>query len=308
MANKKTNRQKRPSTPFSRFMLKLKHIFIPHKGNNYHPHLIRKHGLIMVLTAALIGQLGYTYVTTGKIGILGRVTDVTVSGLLTQTNQARQTDNLTPLKLNTKLSQAAYAKAQDMIANNYWSHTSPTGVQPWKWFSDYGYSYDSAGENLAKNYPTSSDVVNAWLDSPTHRENVLNGKYSDVGFAVVDGQIDGKDTSLVVAMYAQPTVGAVLASSDTPINSGSQFQSPQAVDQSPINKFGSTIQNLNPAALGSLVLFMASFLVAMLTYANRKKLPKQIRKAWYAHHSLYKAGSFAILAITIVVLGSGGQI
>lgn len=307
MANKKRYQTKKPTTKLSRAAHHAKHIFVPHKGNNYHPHLIRKHGLVIILALVIVGQLGYTYMTTGKFGILGRVTDITVSGLLDETNKAREADGLNDLKISNRLSQAAYAKAQDMLTNNYWSHTSPTGTQPWKWFADYGYSYDSAGENLAKNYPTSSDVVSAWLDSPTHRVNVLNSKYTEVGFAVVNGQLSGKDTDLVVAMYAQPTVGAVLANNQNS-SAGTEFVAPQEVPKSAISKFGSTIQNLNPAALGSLVLILVGFVVALITYANRKKIPKSVRRAWYAHHSLYKAGSFALLAITIVALGSGGQI
>lgn len=305
MTNKKIKRkQQRPLHPI---LLRAKHIFVPHKGNNYHPHLIRKHGLVVILVVTLLGQFVYTYATTGKFGVLGSVTNVTVSGLLTDTNQARQDDGLSPLSISSKLNQAAYAKAQDMLANNYWAHTSPNGTPPWKWFSDYGYSYDSAGENLAKNYTTSDAVVKAWLASPTHRANVLDSKYQDVGFAVVDGSLSGKDTLLVVALYAQPAVGAVLASNNTPLVAG-QFQAAQDLPKSPIGRFGSTLQNLNPATLGSLMLFAVGFVVAIFTYANRKKIPKNVKRAWYAHHSLYKAASFAVLAIIVVVLSGGGQI
>lgn len=304
MANKKSkSKQRRPLHPV---LLRAKHIFVPHKGNNYHPHLIRKHGLAIVLVLALSTQLVYTFATTGKFGVLGRVTDVTVSGLLDGTNQARQSSGLSPLSINSKLNQAAYAKAQDMLAKNYWAHTSPDGTPPWKWFSDYGYSYDSAGENLAKNYPTSDAVIKAWLASPTHRANVLNSKYQDVGFAVVDGNLQGQNTLLVVALYAQPVVGAVLASTDLPM--AGQFQAAQALPQSPIGHFGSLLQNLNPATLGSLVMFVTVILVAVVTYTYRKRIPKNIRRAWYAHHSLYKAASFAVLAILVVVLSRGGQI
>src|SRR5690606_3664261 len=128
----------------------------------------------------------------------------------------------------------------------------------------------------------------------------------DVGFAVVSGSLEGKSTELVVAMYAQPASGTVLAGSNNPVNIGGQFQAPEGSAQNPITRFGSILQSLNPAALGSLAVFIVAFGVAMLTYANRKKLPRSLRKAWYAHHSLYKAGSFAILALLVVAISGGG--
>src|SRR5690554_2458889 len=183
----------------------LKRTLVPHKGNQYRPHLVRLHGITAVLVLAVLMQLVYGLVSSGKIEVLGRVSNISAGDVLTDTNTERAKSSLPALQLNEALSDAAFAKAQDMFTNNYWAHTSPTGVTPWKWLGDSGYNYDVAGENLAKNFPTAQDTVDAWMNSPTHRANILNNRYQDIGLAVVDGTLDGRPTTLVVAYYGAPT-------------------------------------------------------------------------------------------------------
>lgn len=118
-------------------------------------------------------------------------------------NQARASQGLGGLSANGALSQAAYNKANDMFRNNYWAHTSPSGVTPWDWLAGVGYSYQSAGENLANGFSTGSAVVNAWMNSPEHRANLLNPNFNETGIAVVPGVLGGQQTILVVAYYGQ---------------------------------------------------------------------------------------------------------
>ena len=252
-----------------------------------------------------MGQGVYNLAAGGHFSVLGRATTTSISGLLQDTNQAREKENLPQLKLNKKLDQAAYAKAQDMLKNNYWAHVSPSGVQPWSWLDKANYNYDKAGENLAKNYPTSDATVKAWLASPTHRANVLNKNYSDVGFAVVDGKLQGQDTSLVVAYYAEPESSAVLASTNQkPVSP--VFVEPQHQPYSLMASLGSGIQSMSPATVGSLVLIVFAALVALASYAYRRKMPKKLQRSWRVHHSAYKAaGLFAIAFILIAATGSG---
>jgi len=87
-----------------------------------------------------------------------------------------------------------------MITNNYWVHYAPDGTTPWLFIVSSGYQYKTAGENLAKGFDTSSGVVAGWMESPTHKANVL-GDYTDVGFAVTNGILMGSETTLIVAMY-----------------------------------------------------------------------------------------------------------
>jgi hypothetical protein len=116
--------------------------------------------------------------------------------------------------LDARLNQSATLKAQNMFAENYWAHVSPSGIQPWYWFTQAGYSYSYAGENLAKDFDTTSGTIQGWMNSPGHRANILNPNYTDVGFAVENGTLVGGQTTLVVAHYgsvAGMSVGATVA-------------------------------------------------------------------------------------------------
>lgn len=121
--------------------------------------------------------------------------------LLEQTNQVRDDYGLATLKVNPKLSKAAKLKVEDMFECQYWNHISPKGVHPWYWFEQVGYKYSDAGENLAKNFHTTDDAILAWMNSVGHRENILYERYREVGFAVKEGQLNGKKSLVVVALY-----------------------------------------------------------------------------------------------------------
>ena len=133
--------------------------------------------------------------------VLGYATDIHVEKLIAATNAKRQAAGLAPLSLDAELSEAARKKAADMFAKNYWAHNSPTGRTPWEFVSGAGYSYTVAGENLAKNFSDSQSVVDAWMASSTHRDNLMKVGYRDIGFAVVNGILNGEETTLVVQMF-----------------------------------------------------------------------------------------------------------
>jgi len=108
------------------------------------------------------------------------------------------------------------AKAQDMFAKNYWAHTAPDGTTGWSFISAAGYNYTAAGENLAKGFYTSSAVIDGWMASPTHKENVLSPQYKDAGYAVVDGVLQGDEVTLVVALYGTEYVAPVAQQTAVP--------------------------------------------------------------------------------------------
>jgi len=144
------------------------------------------------------------FLTTVKLNfsnVLGTSVDITSQELLLFTNQDRQKESLPPLAINNQLSQAAALKATDMFGKNYWAHNAPEGTTPWFFIKETGYVYVYAGENLARGFNSSEDVVKAWMASPSHRENMLSKNYQDVGFAVVPGKLNGEDTILVVEMF-----------------------------------------------------------------------------------------------------------
>jgi len=126
---------------------------------------------------------------------------IVANDVTTLTNIERTKAGLPALAKNPLLDQAAQLKAADMVAVHYWTHVSPTGIQPWDWFKQVGYQYRYAGENLAKDYYSSGGVVTGWMNSPGHRANILKPQYTEVGTAVICGNVTGEDTTLVVSEY-----------------------------------------------------------------------------------------------------------
>ena len=135
-------------------------------------------------------------------------------------NESRLENNLKPLFINPDLSQIARSKAQDMIKNHYFSHTSPDGVNPWYWFSQNNYSYKYAGENLAINYDNAEEEHEAWMKSPTHRKNILNHNFTEIGIATASGIIEGKKSDITVQVFATPQ--AKVLSFENPLSSKSK--------------------------------------------------------------------------------------
>ena len=102
-------------------------------------------------------------------------------------NQMRSQNGLSPLTIDTNLSIKARIKSSDMKTNNYFSHTSPTYGSPFQMMQRLGIAYKSAGENIAKGYTTAEAVVNAWMNSASHRANILSTNYTSIGIGYVDG-------------------------------------------------------------------------------------------------------------------------
>jgi uncharacterized protein YkwD len=104
------------------------------------------------------------------------------------------------------LQAAAQEKADDMVKNGYFAHTSPLGVTPWYWFGNVGYDFSYAGENLAVNFSDSQDVTNAWMNSPEHRANILNAHYTNIGMAIATGTFQGQSAIYVVELFGTPAI------------------------------------------------------------------------------------------------------
>ena len=98
---------------------------------------------------------------------------LSVEQVVMQANADRSRQGLSPLQLDQTLNLAAFAKAEDMIANNYFAHVSPDGVKPWHWFKTLGYDYSFAGENLAIGFDDAQDLEQSWMQSPTRRHGIL---------------------------------------------------------------------------------------------------------------------------------------
>ncbi|MFH1610534.1 MAG: CAP domain-containing protein, partial [Patescibacteria group bacterium] len=132
--------------------------------------------------------------------------DITRANLITLLNQERVSLGLQPLVENQRLDEAALLKAKDILEKDYFSHQSPEGVTPWYWFLKTGYNYKYAGENLAIGFLNSEDVYNAWLNSASHRENMINPNYREVGTAILTGNFKGNNTTVIVQLFGSPKI------------------------------------------------------------------------------------------------------
>lgn len=160
--------------------------------------------------------------------VLAYATNMSRGDLLAGTNTARSQNGLGGLTLDGQLNNAAQAKAQHMIDNNYWSHVAPDGTQPWYFFEQAGYSYRAAGENLAYGFMTSQATVDAWMNSPSHRANIL-GDYADVGFGIANGpSYQGNQNTVVVAHYGTRQGASSAPAAPTPSAPVQSAQTPQA--------------------------------------------------------------------------------
>lgn len=181
------------------FLLRL---FIPHQHNNFRAKLLHNSTLFTLVIFVFLLSFLFHAIEARHPDILGISYSITENEILVKTNQARQENGLPPLTLNAQLEHAAEVKASDMFYKNYWAHFAPDGsTTPWLFIKNSGYEYLYAGENLAKGFTNSSDIVSAWMKSPTHRENILSSRFKDVGFAIVEGKLQGEDTVLVVEMF-----------------------------------------------------------------------------------------------------------
>jgi hypothetical protein len=166
----------------------------------------------------LLNQSILRSLSTLKPGILGYSSEITATKVIDFTNQERSKLGLPTLTLNPTLSQSASLKAQDMFANNYWAHTSPSGKSPWDFFKSVNYRYSIAGENLAKDFYDTDSVMRAWMNSPTHRANIVNTKFKEIGIGVVNGVLNGVETTLVVQHFGTPVTTFVATKTDQPVN------------------------------------------------------------------------------------------
>ena len=166
----------------------------------------------------------------------------TADDVIKAVNDERLKKNLPALQTNPMLMEAARNKVDDMILNNYFAHISPVDGKKWSSFiRDSGYDYIEAGENLANGFDNVPDLVTAWMNSPTHRDNILNPDVDETGLAVKSGFLDGYPTIFVAQNFgkrdlttAKPTsnAGQKGASNSPPTTTNTPAQN---VDQTSSN-------------------------------------------------------------------------
>lgn len=201
----------------------IRQIFIPTPKNQYKAWLIKSQVIIpLTILLILINVVSsYSYFRHQKVK--GTQSDLTPSEIIALTNLERKKAGVPLLTPNTLLSEAAEKKAQSMVSAGIFDHYYESEgelINPWQFILESGYEYFHAGENLGKDFSQSTTLVQAWMDSPTHRENLLNPDYTEIGVAVVQGPyLDKDETTLIVQLFATP-VSAVEAGLENPAKPG----------------------------------------------------------------------------------------
>ena len=127
---------------------------------------------------------------------------LSIEALVASMNRERIARGLRPLRVNHALALAASDRLRDMLAQHYFSHVSPSGLDPFTWVDKRGYDYREVGENLAVGYATAEDVVDGWMHSQGHRDNILRSAFAEVGIAFTDASpLRPYRGPLVVVLY-----------------------------------------------------------------------------------------------------------
>ena len=201
-----------------------------------------------------------------------KASDITVDIIIKLVNDARKSAHVAILKKNDLLQKAAEEKAQDMIDNNYFAHISPQGKSPWDWINKNDYDYRYAGENLAINFTNAEDEQQAWMDSPTHKKNILNANYDETGVAVKYGLVDGHKTIVVVQMFGKQmqenlAAGNVLENLTTDANTEEMGDSKVAGVSDEI-KLDVFFKNNSPTLIGWFSAFGLAILLILIDIAS----------------------------------------
>ncbi len=211
----------------------LKSAFVPEEKNNFLPQILGRRPLFWYGVAILVVKIA-VFSLILILPATNFFSAISSQRLLDLINGVRQEQNLSPLALNNKLTSAAELKTANMLDNNYFEHTSPTGVTPWHWFKLAGYNFAWAGENLAMDFFDTDKVFQAWMNSPAHRDNILNPRFQEIGIAVKEGEINQHFTTLAVLTFGSQQKSAQKSAvaagpSKTPVSEPSKTPEPTKI-------------------------------------------------------------------------------
>lgn len=185
--------------------------FVPTRNNNYKAAFLKNKALFLL--AILIFAFNILIPINAQAQEQSKV--ISPENLLLKHNEKRKVDGLTSLVINRLLMLSAQNKANEMVRSNCWSHYCPDGRSPWEFLKDAEYDYIFAGENLGEGFYNVDTLMNAWMNSPTHRENVMRDKYTEIGFGVAYGNFQGNGNNIVVVVHFGTQNGSAVYSDDT---------------------------------------------------------------------------------------------
>jgi uncharacterized protein YkwD len=189
------------------FVTALTHYFYPQYSNSHKAKLLHSSTLFVIIFLLVFYQFSLQFMPSAGVNILGYASSISTDDIVKLTNQKRHENGLSTLSYNQQLTEAAKAKGVYMLEHQFWAHVAPDGTEPWKFFLDAGYKYKYAGENLARDFSSAGSAIDAWMTSPSHKENMLSARYTDIGVAVVEGDLNGVDTTIIVQLFGKPLAG-----------------------------------------------------------------------------------------------------
>ncbi len=293
-------------------MHQLVKIFIPHRHNGYKPWIGRIPGLFTVTLLLVVAHVFLNGINTSIITVEPANNTTKNTDLLENINSERARNETGALKIDDRLERAAQAKAEHMLAEQYWAHVSPTGLEAWSFIQKEKYLYRESAENLARGFNTAEGVVAGWQASEAHRNAMLNHEYKEVGFGVVRGNLLGENTTVVVALFADPLEGAALSTAQNAKNSLLlQGKSAQFITNADAVQFSL----LNPISLHSSltlpgkVALITLFALALI-YLSQHILIKKKRISWnpqFQEHPIVRL-VIVIGIMLLIVLTSFGSV
>ncbi|MFV1917675.1 MAG: CAP domain-containing protein [Patescibacteria group bacterium] len=295
----------------------LAHYFFPRHTNNHKAKLLHSSSLFLLILSLAFYQVALRAIPLSGMKILGYASNIPPSEVISLGNQKRAEAGLSPLTLSPILAEAARAKGEDMLAQNYWAHVAPDGTTPWKFFTDVGYTYRFAGENLARDFSDPVSAMEAWVASPSHRENLLASKYNETGVAVVEGDLGGVETTIIVQFFGTkqsssalaqvPVAKAVAETQVIPTATPAPLPTAEVITSAPVG--ASTVESkvlISPFETTKRISFItiSTLLIIMVVdgIVIRKRRIARIGGRTFAHLA------FLGMILAVVVIAKAGQI
>ncbi len=221
--------KKRENTPMLRHV---KDLLLPHEGNSHHPKLLRHKHLFGMSAFLLLLNFSSLAISLALPGGQAQSTAISRETIVALTNRTREKEEVPLLVMDTRLNEAAQKKADEMATLGYFAHTSPEGKTALDFIRNHGYVMQYAAENLAVRYTQAEDVQQGWLLSPSHRRNILDPNYQDIGVGYSQGTYKNEPAIFVVQLFGQEKANAIVngtrASSTTFVPAATTATSPLA--------------------------------------------------------------------------------
>lgn len=224
--------------------MKIASWFLPTPKNNYRARLLSNTALCVYVILLVVGNIAF-----GNVSVVRSTAALNEIDLIKLHNEQRAKQGLSGLSFNSQLAESARQKGVAMLESDCWSHYCPDGKSPWDFFRNVDYVYSFAGENLAEGFNNNEAVMRAWMNSKTHRENILKSEFTEVGIALVSGLYQGRQNNTVIVVhFGKPKPVSIALAPTAPTNNAGGVSDSGIKILSP--KEGEVVGSSNPQITG----------------------------------------------------------